>query len=45
LPITVNFQIRSSINAGLIGFALKGTPKWGLGDFFWGGEAIFGGNP
>ena len=48
--IIVNFQLRSSINAGLtiiyisiIGFALKGPPKW----VFWGilgaGAKIFGG--
>jgi len=47
----VNFQLRSSIHAGLTErslynrFALKNLPKWG----FWGilgrGAKIFGGNP
>jgi len=49
--ITVNFELRSSIHAGLTEhslynrFALKNLPKWG----FWGilgwGVKIFGGNP
>ena len=49
--IIVNFQLRSSIHAGLTErclynwFALKNPPKWG----FWGilgeGVKIFGGNP
>ena len=47
--ITVNFQLRSSIHAGLTErslynwFALKNLPKWGV----WGiwGVKIFGGNP
>jgi len=45
--ITVNFQLRSSIHAGLTerslynGFALKNLPKWGFGV----GAKIFGGNP
>jgi len=49
--IIVNFQLRSSIHAGLTKrslykwFALKNLPKLGfLGDFG-GGAKIFGGNP
>jgi len=55
LPIcifNVNFQLRSSIHAGLTErslynrFALKSLPKWGFGGIFLGGGAkIFGGNP
>ena len=48
IHIIVNFQLCSSINAGLterslyiIGFALKGPPKW----VFVGGAKIFGENP
>ena len=49
--ITVNFQLRSSIHAGLTEcslysrFALKNLPKWGFGGILGGGAKIFGGNP
>ena len=50
--IIVNFQLRSSIHAGLTErsiynwFALKKSAKMGfLGDFGEGGVKIFGGNP
>ena len=44
--ITVKFQLRSSINVRLralsiIGFALKGPPKWVLGDFGGRGKDIW----
>ena len=48
--IIVNFQLRSSIHAGLTErslysrFALKNLPTWGFWGF-WGGAEIFGGNP
>jgi len=49
--IIINFQLRSSIPAGLTErslynrFALKNQPKWGFWGIFWGGAKIFGGNP
>jgi len=49
--ITVNFQLRSSIHAGLTErslynrFALKNLPKWGFWGSLGGGAKIFGGNP
>ena len=50
--IVVNFQLRSSIHAGLTErylynwFALKNLPKLGFWGIFWGGGVkIFGGNP
>ena len=49
--IIVNFQLRSSIHAGLTErslynrFALKNLPKWGFWRIVWGGAKIFGGNP
>ena len=49
--ITVNFQLRSYINAGLtsalsiIGFALKGPQKWSFGGILGAGAKMFGGNP
>ena len=49
--IVVNFQLRSSIHAGLTErvlynrFALKNLPKWGFWGIFGGGVNIFGGNP
>jgi len=49
--ITVNFQLRSSINAGLTErslynrFALKNLPKWGFWGILGGGAKIVGGNP
>jgi len=48
--IIVNFQLRSSINAGLmerslsiVGFALKGPPKWFFSGILGAGAKIFGG--
>jgi len=49
--IIVNFQLRSSIHAGLTErslynlFALKNLPKWGFWGILGGGVKIFGGNP
>jgi len=49
--IIVNFQLRSSIHAGLADrslynrFALKNLPKCGFGEFLGGGAKIFGGKP
>jgi len=49
--ITVNFQLRSSIHAGLTErslynrFALKNPLKWGFWGILGGGATIFGGNP
>ena len=49
--IIVNFQLRSSINAGqrsalsIIGFALKGPQKWSFGGILGAGAKMFGGNP
>ena len=49
--IIVNFQLRSSIHAGLTEralynrFALKNLPKWGFGGILGGGVKIYGGNP
>ena len=49
--ITVNFQLRSSIHAGLTErslynwFALKNLPKWGFWGILGGGVKIFGWNP
>ena len=49
--IIVNFQLRSSIHAGLTErslynrFALENLPKWGFGGILGGGVKIFGGNP
>ena len=49
--IIVNFQLRSSIHAGLTErslynwFALKNLPKWGFLGILGGGVKIFGGNP
>ena len=49
--IVVNFQLRSSIHAGLTErslynrFALKNLPKWGFWGILGGGVKIFGGNP
>jgi len=49
--ITVNFQLRSSIHAGLTErslynrFALKNLPKWGFWGILGAGVKIFGGNP
>ena len=49
--IIVNFQLRSSIHAGLTErslynwFALKNLPKWGFCGILGGGVKIFGGNP
>ena len=49
--IILNFQLRSSIHAGLMErslynrFALKNLPKWGFCGILWGGAKIFGGNP
>ena len=49
--IIVNFQLRSSIHAGLTEcslfnrFALKNLPKWGFWGILGGGAKIFGGNP
>jgi len=49
--IIVNFQLRSSIDAGLTErslrnrFALKNLPKWVFWGILWGGAKIFGGNP
>jgi len=46
--IIVNFQLRSSIHAGLTEcslynrFALKNLPKWGFGGIFGEGAKIFG---
>jgi len=46
----VNFQLRSSIHAGLTErslynwFALKNRPKWVFGGILGGGAKIFGGN-
>ena len=53
LPINIilNFQLRSSIHAGLTErslysrFALKNLPKWGFCGILGGGAKIFGGNP
>ena len=48
--ITVNFQLRSSIHAGLTEcslysrFAFKNLPKWGFGGILGGGAKIFDGN-
>ena len=48
--ITVNFQLRSSIHAGLTErslykwFALKNLPKWGFGGILGGGVKMFGGS-
>ena len=48
--IIVNFQLRSSIHAGLTErslyswFALKNLPKWGFWGILGGGVKIFGGN-
>ena len=47
----VNFQLRSSIHAGLTErslynrFAFKNLPKWGFWGILGGGAKIFGGNP
>jgi len=49
--IIVNFQLRSSIHAGLTErslysrFALKNLQKWGFWRILGGGVKIFGGNP
>jgi len=49
--IIVNFQLRSSIDAGLTErslsnrFALKNLPKWVFWGILGGGAKIFGGNP
>ena len=49
--IIVNFQLRSSIHAGLTEralcsrFALKNLPKWGFWGILGAGVKIFGGNP
>ena len=49
--IIANFQLRSSIHAGLTEralynrFALKNLPKWGFWGILGGGVKIFGGNP
>jgi len=49
--ITVNFQLRSSIHAGLTErslynrFALKNLPKWSFWGILGGGAKIFGANP
>ena len=51
ININVNFQLRSSIHAGLTErafyswFALKNLPKWGFWGILGGGVKIFGGNP
>ena len=51
INIIVNFQLRSSIHAGLTEcslynkFALNELPKWGFWGILGGGAKIFGGNP